>query len=419
MLRGTVSRIRFSLGALGCAILGVSIFNWAQTPHPKDQFAWVPVNASKAPAIETAEVWHVSGSCTRPFFARALLRSEARLKAYYAYAPEAVRARLNLPIDFRQSSQQTNWYHLVTRVQDNPRHDAPDPEYVAQLHVQYAEWYANVFKLELEKHQWQQRFANVADQRLMLGESARKSFAAYSPRDGKLAAAKGDFDDYVLSTLGLGGFPADEEQALRSDCVKISLVKKIFQNPASSFGGFWHWPVEQAVGVAFGLDLILIGIFLVPITLWIGTGDLRIAARHVRREASRLATNAAAWIATVARRAAHYVHDAASRLAAAVRNFDTEKFTADVSEIIQVIRIRSHSLLTSLGQWMPSPAGGWPVRAVAAGAGEETRRERLVSLGSLAAALFAELRGENDGTRGAAWRATWPRRPSPKSRPRW
>lgn len=416
MLRSTVSRIRLSLGALGCAVLGVFVFNWVQTQHARDQFTWVPVSTSKAPAIETAEVWQVSGSCVRPYFAKALLRSEARLKAYYAFAPEAVRARLK-SISLPQSSEQTGWYHLVTRVPDNPRRDAPDREYVAQLHVQYAEWYANVFKLEIEKGQWQQRLANVADQRLTLSESARRSFAAYSPRDGKLAGKKSDFDDYVLSTLGLGGFPNEEEQALRSDCVKISFVKKIARK-ATSFREFWHWPVEQAVGVAFGLELILIGIFLVPITLWIGTGDVKIAARHIRSEASRLAANARAWIAPAARRAALYIQDGASRLAAAVRNFDTDKFTADVLEKLNATRDRTRAFLTSFGQWAPSPAGGWPVLG-SASAGEKTRRERLVSLGSLATQLFSELPGGSASKRSATWRTTWPRRPSPKSRPRW
>jgi hypothetical protein len=416
MLRSNVSRFRLSVGALGCAVLGACLFNLVQSLHARDEFTWVPVNASKVPAIETAEIWQVSGSCVRPYFARALLRSEARLKAYYAFAPAAVRARLH-SVSLPQSSTQTRWYHLVTRVPEGPQSDAPDPEYVAQLHVQYAEWYANVFKLEIEKSQWQRRYANVADQRLMLSESARKSFAAYSPGGGKLAGAKGDFDDYVLSTLGLGGFPSYEQEVLRADCVKISLVKKIAQD-TGSFKEFWHWPVEQAVGVAFGLELILIGIFLVPITLWIGTGDLQIAARHVRSEASRLAANARAWIALVSRATARSVHDGASRLAAEIRNFDSDKFVAGVLERLRTtcmgIRDFLRSLARALIEWMPPPAGGWPVHVSAAATGERTRRERLVSLGSLAAELFAELRSGKDGRR-----ATWTRRPSPKSRPRW
>lgn len=437
------------MGALGCVVLGASVLNWAQAPHARDRFTWVPVNASQAPAIETAEVWQVSGSCVRPYFARALLRSEAKLKAYYAFAPEAVRARLNAT-SLPQSPEQARWYHLVTRVPESSRRDAPDREYVAQLHVQYAEWYANVFKLELDEHQWQQRFANIADQRLMLSESARRSFAAYSSRDGRLAGTKADFDDYVLSTLGLGGFPSYEEQALRADCVKISLVKKISQN-ADSLKEFWHWPVEQAAGFAFGLELILIGIFLVPITLWIGTGDLQIAARHIRSQASRLAASAAAWFSAAGRQAAHYIHDAASRLAAKVsvwiasvdwqaigdriysvasrlaaeiQNFNMDQFSAETLERLQTIRQGTRAFVGSLGQWMPSPAGGWPIRAsAAAAASEAARRERLVSLGSLAAALFADLWSDDDGRHGAAWgtpwRTTWPRRPSPKSRRPW
>ncbi len=351
----------------------------------------------------------------RPYFARALLRSEARLKAYYAFAPEAVRARLNRPFSLPQSSAQTGWYHLVKAEPDSRQHGTPDREYIAQLHVQYAEWYANVFKLELEENQWQQRLTKVADQRLILSESARRSFGAYSGRDSKLASQKGDFDDDMLSTLGLGGFPNDEEQALRSDCVKISLVKKIFKN-ANYLEEFWRWPVDQTAGFALGLELIFIGIFLIPITLWIGTGDSQVAERYIRDEANRLAAKVALWIGTVDWRAAgRYIGNAASRLAAEVRNFDTDKFTAGALAVLHAIRLRPRAFLMNFGQGTTSLADRWPVRAAVA-AGEQAGRERNASLGSLAAAVFAELRAGTaaGGKRGV----TWPRHPSPKSRRR-
>ena len=47
--------------------------------------------------------------------------------------------------------------------------------------------------------------------------------------------------------------------------------------------------------VAFGLELVLIGVFFVPIALWIGTGDLRIARQHAGDEARRLFAALRTW----------------------------------------------------------------------------------------------------------------------------
>jgi hypothetical protein len=323
MLRTTVSRIRLCLCALGCAVLGASLFNWAQAVQaPADRYAWVSLNTSNAPPLETAEVWQVSAACVRPYFARALLRAEARLKAYYALAPEAVRAQLDRPISLPTSPEPQGWYHLVNDDSNSRARNTPDKEYVAQLHVEYAEWYANVFKFEIEANKWQHRLTDVADQRLILSESTRKSFGAYSRPDSKLTRPKDDFEDHVMTTLGLGGFPSGEEQAIKADCVKIDLVKKILRDP-DYFGQLWRWPVEQTAAFALGLELIFISIFLVPVTLWIGTGDTQIALRPMR--------------------------DTTDRLAAKVRNIDWDKVISNASERAQVITMKTCAALTSLG----------------------------------------------------------------------
>jgi hypothetical protein len=286
MLQSTVSRVRLAFIALGCVILGASLFNWAHALHASHQYTWVDADASNAPALDRAEIWQVSGSCVRPYFIRAALRSKARLKAYYDLAPEAVRARLNQSSAIQQPARPKSWYRLVNN--QSPSDTELDKEYGALLHVRYAEWYANVFKLEIDASRWQQRLTEVTDQRLKLSESARKSFGAYSARYAAAPGAASGFDSQVLATLGLAGFPKAEEQALKADCVKISFVNKVLTNP-SYFKELWRWPVEQAAAFVLGLELVLVGIFLVPMTLWLGTGDAQHAAQHVRDVIGRMA----------------------------------------------------------------------------------------------------------------------------------
>lgn len=327
MLQSTVSRIRLSVGALGCVILGASAFNWAQSLHTAaHQYAWVKVNSANVPSAQSAEIWQVSASCVRPYFVGALLRSKAKLKAYYDLAPAEVRARLDRSPDIAQSSQPTGWYRLVKSQSDIPPPSKPNSEYVAELHVEYAEWYANVFKLETEASRWEQRLADIADQQLILSESTRRSFGAYSGQGIKLAsAAAGGFDDHVLDTLGLGGFPRDEEEALKSQCVNIRLIKRVLRNP-NYFFELWRWPVEQTAAFTLGLEFIFIGIFLVPITLWMATGDPQLAAQHVRNEANRLVK--------------------------VFKDFDKNKFAADCLKRLQAIRMRTLALLTTFGAWL-------------------------------------------------------------------
>jgi len=323
MLQSTVSRVRFALGTLGFVVLSASLFNWAQALHTaRNQYIWVDANASNAPALETAEIWQVPGSCVRPYFVRAALRAKAKLKAYYDIAPEAVRARLSRVPDIPQPAGSKNWYRLVKNQPDSQSPNNDDLEYAALLHVEYAEWYANVFKLEIEASRWQQRLIDVTDQRLMLGEAARKSFRAYSGRDAGAAGATSGFDSQVLATLGLGGFPEDEEQSLKTDCVKVSLMHKVLASP-NYLEELWRWPVEQTATFALALELFLLGVFLVPMTLWIGTGDAQLAARQVR--------------------------EAVSRVAAKVRSFDWKTRVSDAERRFHAICLAVRAILLKLG----------------------------------------------------------------------
>ena len=324
MFHSTVSRVRLALSALGFAVLSASLFNWAQTLHStQHQYTWVDAGASNAPVLDTAEIWQVSGSCVRPYFVGAALRSKAKLKAYYDLAPEAVRARLNRSSAIPPSAAPKSWYRLV---KDQPGNQAasddPDMEYSALLHVQYAEWYANVFKLEVDASRWQQRLIDVTDRRLMLSESVRKSFGTDLGRGNGATGATDGFDSQVLATLGLGGFPKGEEQTLKSDCVNISLMNKVLASP-NYLLELWRWPVEQSAAFALALELILLGVFLVPMMLWTGTGDAQLAAQHVR--------------------------EATSRMAAKVRRFDWKKRAFETAESFRTLYTAILAILAELG----------------------------------------------------------------------
>jgi hypothetical protein len=290
MLRTALSHIRLSITVLGCAILGASLFAWAQGLHAtEDGYIWVARDASNTAATETAEIWQTSASCVRPFFVKALLRSKAKLSAYYQLAPEDIRAwrYRQTQGDNLAPADSKSFYRLVSGESDPHMRDAAQMEYDATLHVQHAEWYATVSKLTIQQSQWEQRLDNVTDQRMILSETTRKGFKAYSGQDLAPAGAKGDFEHYVLFLLGLGGFPGDEEQAIKLNCVNIVPVKKIF-NSASLFGEIWHWPFDHIAAFSLGLELVLVGTLFVPITLWIGTGDWRPVQQHFYEAARHL-----------------------------------------------------------------------------------------------------------------------------------
>jgi hypothetical protein len=293
MLRITVARVRIFFAVMGCAILGASLIDWAQSLRTTESgYAWVNATSPNAPAIESAEIWQASAQCMRPFFVDAVLRSKIRLKAYYDLMPAEVRASRTAAAggeNSRVAAAKDESYRLVSDRQDA---GGPNPALLdrgAMLHVRYAEWYANVFKLELEEHQWEQRLNNVADQRVTVGEATRRSFTA--GRGGERGNSAGDFDRNLLVLLGLGGFPEDQEQALHAHCLSIVPVKKVFKS-ASYLGELYRWPLDHAAAVSFGVELLLVAIFFVPIDLWLGTGDGRAVRRHIGEVAARAAMRA-------------------------------------------------------------------------------------------------------------------------------
>ncbi len=293
MLRITVSRIRVFFAVLGCAILSASLFDWAQSLRAAESgYAWVKAAAPIASAAETAEIWQISASCVRPFFVNAVLQSKLRLASHYALAPDAVRAWGTRPLGEGPqpaTDQSGGLYRLASAERANRAQHSAQSERGAMLHVRYAEWYANLFKLKVAEHAWERRLASVADQSVTVSAATRRNFGAYGDRGIERVGGQGDFDHYLLVLLGLGGFSDDQEQALRVDCMQFMPVKRIFRN-ANYLGEFWRWPVDHAAAFSFGLELMLIGIFFAPIDLWIGTGDMQAVRRHIGDAVNRFGT---------------------------------------------------------------------------------------------------------------------------------
>ena len=230
-----------SIVVLGCAVLSASLLIWAQASHGTDGgYLWTNVASPRDPTAETAEIWQASASCQRPFFVKALLRTKARLKAYYDAVPEEVRARRSSAMigeAVRPVSDRAGSYRVADAARDGYRRAAA--EFDATLHAQYAEWYAAVAKLEIQQSKWQRRLLDVADQKVMLGEATRRSFEANAAGAAGLPAAKGAFEHYVLFLLGLGGFPADEEQVIEADCVTVVPVQRVVAG-APSLADIWR-----------------------------------------------------------------------------------------------------------------------------------------------------------------------------------
>lgn len=312
MLPSVHSRIRLSIGLLGGVVLGASLIAWALSLHTAaDRYTWVRVAAANAAPAATAELWQVSASCVRPYFVRALLRSKAELQAHYERAPEEIRARLNPKANPYQSAEPAAWHPGETGRRTDIARAGRDNEYVAELEVKYAEWYATLFKLEIKANDWQQRLLSLADQTAVLSAASRKSFGEYAHGNMKLISAQGDFDGYLLTTLGLGGLPSDEQLALKSNCVTVSAVK---QSPGSPnyLAALWRWPIDCLAEFLLGLEFVLVSVFFAPVAQWIGTGDLAAVGRPIRA--------------------------LAGRFDASVRNFDRDRFLAVALERLRQMR---------------------------------------------------------------------------------
>lgn len=279
-LRITSSGIRLTAAAFGCALLGASLLDWSQNLSATENgFEWVEAKTSTVPAVETSEIWESAASCTRPYFAEAVLQSKLRLDAYYNHAPEQVRVWRNGSAD-REAFQSSP--RFVSTYDGKSHLSAPDMERDAALHVKYAEWYSAIFRLKTDENRWERQLDRVANQRVVLGEAARGSFQGYSNPD-----RKGDFEHYVLYLMGLGSFPVDLEYALVTNCVRITPVKKI-PVTADYYGEMWRWPIDHIAAFSLGLELILIGALFTPIALWVLTGDLQHVRLYVLDEVVRL-----------------------------------------------------------------------------------------------------------------------------------
>jgi hypothetical protein len=291
MSRSVRSRIRLFIGVLGCAVLVTSVISWAYGLHAAaGRYTWVKVDpSSRVPAAETAELWHVSASCVRPYFVRALFRSKAKLEAHYNAAPDEVRARLNPRAAPGQSVKPAAWHPLENGNQTETGRSNPYGEFIAALQVKYAEWYAALFKLEIEAGTWQQRLIDVTDQTVVLSAASRASFAAYAHGTRKLTGAQDDFDGQILTSLGLGGFSSDQQLSLKFACVTINPVMASVSEPRY-LGALWHWPLDCLAEFSFGLELMLISIFFAPIAVWLGTGDLEVKL-NLRTLTYRLGTS--------------------------------------------------------------------------------------------------------------------------------
>jgi hypothetical protein len=337
MLRITVSRIRIFIAVLGCAILSASLFDWAQSLRAAESgYSWVKAAAPIASAAETAEIWQISASCVRPFFVNAVLQSKLRLASHYALAPDAVRAWGTRPLGEgpRPATDQSGGlYRLVNGERDGRGQDSAQSERGAMLHVRYAEWYANLFKLKVAEHEWERRLASVADQSVTVSEATRRNFGAYGDRGIERVSGQGDFDHYLLVLLGLGGFSDDQEQALRVDCMQFIPVKRIFRN-ANYLDEIWRWPVDHAAAFSFGLELVLIGIFFIPIDLWIASGDFNAVRRHVEVEVSRFV----------------------AKLLAELRSLPRSKFALAFRRVVRAVAAGGRAILTA--RTFPGPAVG-------------------------------------------------------------
>ena len=312
MVPSVRSRIRLAIGLLGGVVLGASLLSWAYSLHvAAGRYTWVRAEPSKVAAATAAELWQVSARCVRPYFVRALLRSKAELQAHYERAPEEIRARLDPRAGPSQSVEPAAWHPREAGAQKDIGRSGRDNEYVAELEVKYAEWYATLFKLEIKADDWQQRLLNLADQTVVLSAASRKSFGEYAHGNMKLISAQGDFDGYLLTTLGLGGLPSDEQLALKSNCVTVSSVKQSLGSP-NYLGALWRWPIDCLAEFLLGLELLCIAIFFAPIELWIGTGDLAVVGRPIR--------------------------DLADRFDASVRNFDGDRLMAAALERFRQLR---------------------------------------------------------------------------------
>lgn len=280
---------------LGVAVLGASLYAWSRGgPHHRlyyteRDYEWVRADASRAPAVDTDEIWQATATCQLPYFVKATLQAKAKLQAFNDAVPDEIRALRERP-GRRLPADNTPFYYFLKREQEERARNIAGTDYDAQLHAKYTEWYVTVSKLEDEVKQWEERLRGVADRSTALSEAARGGADIRSPQSERA----------VLTRLGLGPFPEDQQQAIKAGCVNVIPMKKIVAKTHYRTE-IWRWPVEHVATFWFGLELLLVGALFDPIATWISTGDFAAAWQHGRDAAERFMAAAERFMAMAER----------------------------------------------------------------------------------------------------------------------
>jgi hypothetical protein len=286
-------RVGVLIGLLGLAVLGASFYAWARTsPHHRlyyteDEYKWVRADTPNAPALETDEIWQAAANCQRPYFVKAAMQAKAKLKVYDDAVPDEIRAlRDRLRLRPQPAADKTPFYYFLKREQQEGERRIAGTDYDAQLHAKYTEWYVTVSKLEEQAKQWEERLSGLADRSAAFSETRRRNTDVRAP-----PRTDRDLEHSALSLLGLGGFPDEQQQAIKAACVNVIPVKKIVA-ATRYHTEIWRWPIDRVASFWFGLELVLVGALFGQIATWISTGDVQAAWRHLREAAKHLVTTA-------------------------------------------------------------------------------------------------------------------------------
>ena len=291
MVQSKRSRVGVLIGLLGVAVLGVSLYAWSRGGprqrlyYTEHEYEWVRADASPAPAVETDEIWQAAATCQLPYFVKATLQAKAKLQAYNDAVPDEIRALRERP-PRRLPADNTPFYYFLKREQEERGRNIAGTDYDAQLHAKYTEWYVTVSKLEDQVKQWEERLNGLADRSVPLSQ-ARSGGARVRAPPGN----GGESERAALSRLGLGGFPEDQQQAIKATCISVIPIKKIIAKTHYRTE-IWRWPVDHVAAFWFGLELVLVGALFEPIATWISTGDFAAAWRHGRDAVERFIATA-------------------------------------------------------------------------------------------------------------------------------